>query len=133
MISPEFPLASWFLVVSTLFFLVVVALPLLFVPLTWARWFGWTLPQGSTDLTVYFGRCLGGVALAVIIAVAHGIPEPRSHRFLFDLVSMTCGVMILIHAYGALRKIQPLSETVEIAVWVVVLAVSMWFRFSVLA
>src|SRR4051794_3993482 len=75
MISPDYPLASWFLVVSTSFFLVVIALPLLFAPLTWARWYGWKLPEGSTDLTVYLGRCLGGVAFAVIVAVAHGIPD----------------------------------------------------------
>ena len=78
MISPDYPLASWFLVVSTAVFPLVVALPLLFVPLTWARWFGWKLPEGSKDLTVYFGRCLGGAALAIIVAVAHGIPDPRA-------------------------------------------------------
>jgi hypothetical protein len=133
MINPDYPLASWFLVVCSVFFLVVVALPLLFVPLTWARWFGWTQPEGSKDLTVYFGRCLGGLALAVIMTVAHGVPDPKSHRLMFDLVSASCGLMVLIHVYGAVRKIQPLSETVEIAVWVVVFAVSMWFRFSVLA
>lgn len=133
MINPVYPLASWFLIVSVLVFILVIALPLLFVPLTWARWFGWKLPEGSTDLTVYFGRCLGGVALAVIIAVAHGIPDPKSHHLLFDLISMTSGLMIGIHVWGWIRKTQPLSETVEIAVWAVVFVFSLWIRFSVLA
>lgn len=133
MISPDYPLASWFLVVAVSIFLVVIALPLLFVPLTWARWFRWKLPEGSTDLTVYFGRCLGGVALTMLIAVAHAIPDPKRYYRLFDMVSVVCGVMILIHVYGGLRKIQPLTETLEIAVWALVLGCSMWIRFSVLA
>ena len=133
MINPDYPLASWFLVISTTFFVVVIALPLLFAPLTWARWFGWKLPEGNTDLTVYFGRCLGAVALSVIIAVAHGIPDPKSHHLLFELVAMISGLMILVHLWGAFRKTQPLSETVEIVVWVVVFAFSLWIRFSMLA
>jgi hypothetical protein len=133
MISPDYPLASWFLIVSAVIFILVIALPLLFVPLTWARWFRWKLPEGSNDLTVYFGRCLGATALAIIIAVAHGIPDPKSHHLLFDLVSMTSGLMIGIHVWGWIRKTQPLSETVEIAVWVVVFGMSLWIRFSMLA
>ena len=133
MISPDYPLASWFLLISAVVFILVIALPLLFVPLTWARWFGWKLPEGGKDLTVYFGRCLGATALAIIIAVAHGIPDPKSHHLLFDLVSMTSGLMIGIHVWGWIRKTQPLSETVEIAVWVVVFAMSVWIRFSMLA
>lgn len=133
MINPDYPLASWYLVISTSFFVVVVALPLLFAPLTWARWFGWKIPQDTTDLTVYFGRCLGAAALAIIIAVAHGIPDPKSHHLLFDLVAITTGLMIPIHVWGAIRKTQPLSETVEILVWTVAFVFAVWIRFSVLA
>jgi hypothetical protein len=84
------------------------------------------------DLTVYFGRCLGAVALAVIIAVAHGIPDPKSHHLLFELVAMISGLMIGVHLVGWIEKTQPLSETVEIAVWVVVFAFSLWIRFALL-
>jgi chromate transport protein ChrA len=132
MINPHYPLASWYLVISASFFVVVIALPLLFAPLTWARWFGWKIPEGNNDLTVYFGRCLGATALAIIIAVAHGIPDPKSHHLLFDLVAIVSGLMILIHVWGAIRKTQPLSETIEIAVWVVAFAFAVWIRFSVL-
>ena len=38
-----------------------------------------------------------------------------------------------IHVYGALRKIQPITETLEIAVWAMVLGCAMWIRFTVLA
>jgi hypothetical protein len=132
MINPDYPLASWYLVIATTFFVVVIALPLLFVPLTWARWFGWKIPEGNKDLTVYFGRCLGATALAIIIAVAHGIPDPKSHHLLFDLVAMASGLMILIHLWGAFRRTQPLSETVEIVVWVVAFSFAVWIRFFVL-
>jgi hypothetical protein len=133
MISPDYPLASWFLIISSVVFIVVIALPLLFMPLTWARWFGWKVPEGNKDLTVYFGRCLGATALSIIIAVAHGIPDPKSHHLLFELVSMTSGLMIGIHVWGWIRKQQPLSETAEILVWAVVFVMSLWIRFSVLA
>jgi hypothetical protein len=133
MISPDYPLASWFLVISTGVVIVVIALPLLFVPLTWARKFGWTLPEGNNDLTVYFGRCLGATALAMIIAVAHGIPDPKSHHLLFDLVSITSGLMVGIHLWGWIRKTQPLSETIETGIWALLFAMSLWIRFSMLA
>lgn len=132
MISPEYPLASWFLIIASVVFVSVIALPLLFAPLTWARWFRWKLPEGNTDLTVYLGRCLGATALAIILAVAHGIPDPQNHHLLFDLVSFTCGLMVLIHLWGWIRKTQPLSETIEIAVWAATCAMSLWIRFSML-
>jgi hypothetical protein len=133
MISPDFPLASWFLIISTGIFILVIALPLLFMPLTWARWFRWKIPEGNKDLTVYFGRCLGATALSIIIAVAHGIPDPKNHHLLFDLISMTSGLMIGIHVWGWIRKTQPLSETLELIVWVIVFMMALWIRFSMLA
>lgn len=133
MINPDYPLASWYLVIATTFFVVVIALPLLFAPLTWAKWFGWKLPEGNKDLTVYFGRCLGAAALSMLFAVAHGIPDPKSHHILFDMVSLVSALMIVVHVYGAIRKTQPLSETIEIAVWAVAFVFAVWIRFSVLA
>lgn len=133
MINPDYPLASWYLVIATTFFMVVIALPLLFVPLTWAKWFGWKIPEGNKDLTVYFGRCLGAAALSMLFAVAHGIPDPNSHHILFDMVSLVSGLMIIIHVWGAIRRTQPLSETIEIAVWAVAFVFAVWIRFSVLS
>jgi hypothetical protein len=133
MISPDYPLASWFLVFATSFFLVVVALPLLFVPLTWARVFRWKLPDAGKDLTVYFGRCLGAVSLAIIIVVAQGIPEPKSNLRLFELVALTAGLMVLVHLWGAIRRIQPMTETVETLFWAAVVFMALWLRYSTLA
>ena len=128
-INPDNPVASWFLVVATLFFTVCYALPLLFVPLRWARWFAWSVPAGNQDLTVYFGRCLGGVALAIILAIVRGIPDPGSHKLLFELIFFVTGLMTLVHVWGAVRREQPWTETVEIGMYAAVAAGAFWIRF----
>ena len=128
MISAQHPLASWFLVVSVTFFLLVYALPLLLMPLTWARWFGWKAQEGNTDLTVYFGRCLG-----IICTVVRFIPDPASQPALFDLIGLVCVGMVVVHVWGFLRKAQPLSETVEIFFYAVVGVVAAYIRFGMLA
>ncbi|MBJ6764132.1 hypothetical protein JGU66_25440 [Myxococcaceae bacterium JPH2] len=133
MINAQYPLASWFLVVSTSFFLFVYALPLLLIPLRWAKWFGWELPTGNNDLTVYFGRCLGGVALAVIITVVQFVPDPKSHRAIFELIGLVGGLMVVVHVWGALRRAQPWAETAEIPLYGAVCVIAFWLRFSTLA
>ncbi|WP_338865477.1 hypothetical protein [Myxococcus stipitatus] len=78
MISADYPLASWFLAVSTTFFRWVFALPLLLIPLRRARWYGWG------------------------------------------------------HVWGALRKAQPMSETVETFLYAGVGVMALWLRFRML-
>ncbi|XXF80692.1 hypothetical protein P2318_13340 [Myxococcaceae bacterium GXIMD 01537] len=126
-------MASWFLVLATLFFAVVYALPLLFIPLRWSRWFAWEPQTGNPDLTVYFGRCLGGVALAVILTIIRGIPDPASHKLLFELIFFVTGMMTLVHIWGAIRKQQPWPETVEIGLYGAVAVGAFWIRFFTLA
>ncbi|MCP3137376.1 hypothetical protein [Pyxidicoccus xibeiensis] len=133
MISAQHPLASWFLVVSTLSFLAVFGLPLLLCPLKWARVFGWKIPEGNTDLTVYFARCLGGVATAIILTLVQYIPDPDSQPALFDLIALVCGAMVVVHVWGALRKAQPPLETLEIFFYAAVCAVAVWIRHTALA
>jgi hypothetical protein len=127
-INQEHPLASWFLIVAMAFFLVVYALPLLFVPLHWARWFQWELPQGKTDLAVYLGRCLGGVALSVIVIAYQGIADPKGHRNVFELIGMIGALLTLVHVWGAIRRIQPWTEHVEIALYAAVAVAAFWIR-----
>lgn len=117
MIDAEHAAASWFLLLSTTLFLVVYALPLLLAPLWWARRFRWRLPSGDTGLTVYFGRCLGALALCVIVVVFRAVPEPKAHRDLFDLIALIGGSMTLVHGWGALRRTQPWTEDAEILIY----------------
>ena len=134
MIDPERPLASWFLLTSATFFLVVFALPLLFAPLRWARWFRWKLPEqletSHLHLTVYFARCLGAVALSVIVITFRSAGDPRGHRILFDLIALLSGLMVLVHAWGAIRRTQPWTEHVEIVLYAAVAAAAIWIGSS---
>jgi len=122
------PLASGFLAVSCAFFLAVYAVPLLFFPLRWARWFRWEPGTGSPHLTVYFGRCTGGLALAIIALAIPAIRDPGGHRFVFDLIAWATGIMTLVHLWGAVRRTQPWTEDVEIALYGAVCAVALWIR-----
>jgi hypothetical protein len=95
----------------------LLALPMFFRPLDWARVLGWRLPA-ETDLAVYFGRCLGGVVCVLgamsIVAAREVLVQP----FFFTLLLAAVGVNIVVHVWGAFKKIQPRSETIEIALWV---------------
>ncbi|MGZ3699220.1 MAG: hypothetical protein ACXWP5_13890, partial [Bdellovibrionota bacterium] len=97
---------------------VVLGGPMLLHPMGWARTLGWKLPK-ETDLAVYFGRCLGGVVtvLSVMGFVAAG--NPSVQPFFFTHILAAVGVNILVHLWGALQRIQPVSETVEIGVWII--------------
>lgn len=128
MINARFPLASWFVLVNGVFFLVFYGLPLSFVPLTWARWFQWEQPTGNNHLTVYFGRCLGLLAVAVIIIGFEAVPDPHGNRWYFEFVGLFGAFMVLAHVWGWLRRIQPWTESVEIALWVGACAGSIWIR-----
>jgi hypothetical protein len=132
-INADYPLASWFLLVVTVSFSFLYALPLLFMPLRWARWFRWKLPEGNNALTVYFGRCLGGLALATIVTVIRAVPDPKANLLLFDLIYLVCGAMTVIHIWGAIERTQPWTEDVEILSYGAAAGFAAWIRFSVLA
>src|SRR5674476_1007761 len=96
--------------ITTLFF----ALPLLLVPLAWARLMQWRIPM-ETDLCVYFGRCLGAFVVGIDIMGFLGAFYAERQQVIFEVLYFVSISMIAVHAYGAWRKIQPVSETAEIA------------------
>jgi hypothetical protein len=128
MIDPTHPLGSWFLLTTSLLFLFVFALPMIFAPLTWGRWFRWKIPADDTHLTIYFGRCLGGLSLAVILIVMQRVPDPKSNRVLFELIGCISAIMTLIHIWGAIRRIQPMTETIETAFWALTAVAAFWIH-----
>jgi hypothetical protein len=95
---------------------VVFALPIFLVPLKWARWFGWTIPQ-QTDLAVYFGRCLGAFILIVELLMLRAAVSGTGLIFTFQVLLAVSAFMIVVHAWGALLRIQPISETLEIGMY----------------
>jgi hypothetical protein len=94
----------------------VFALPIFLVPLRWARWFGWKIPQ-QTDLAVYFGRCLGAFILIVELLMLQAAISGTGLVFTFQILLAVSSFMIVVHVWGALLRIQPISETLEIAMY----------------
>jgi uncharacterized membrane protein YsdA (DUF1294 family) len=95
---------------------IVFALPIFLVPLTWARWFQWRIPE-QTDLAVYFGRCLGAFVLIVELLMLRAGLTGEGIAFTFQVLGAVATFMVLVHIWGALLKIQPWTETLEIGMY----------------
>lgn len=92
-------------------------------PIGWARVFGWPLtPADQVDqrerhLCLYFGRCLGAMVLAFAVGAIHcALQAQPSRSFLLFTVCFGAG-LTGVHVYGAIRGIQPIIETIEIAIY----------------
>ena len=92
------------------------ALPIFLVPLTWARMFRWNLPE-DTDLAIYFGRCLGVLAVVLTGFVLRAGFTGAAVEQIFQIVIVVFVGMTLVHIVGAIQRIQPVTETIEIAFW----------------
>jgi hypothetical protein len=125
MIDAARPLASWFLWIAGALFVVLFALPLFFAPLAWAKRVGWTVP-GDVRLARYFGRCLGAVGLALCAVCVRSAPSPSP--LLFELVALVAALLAVVHAWGAIERSQPWTETAEIPLFAGVSAVALWIR-----
>jgi hypothetical protein len=95
---------------------VVFTIPLFCVPITWARVLQWNIPA-DTDLAVYFGRCLGGLGLAVCALALHAGMTGEGVTTVFRLLSGVFILLTVAHIWGAIKRIQPLTETLEIVFW----------------
>ena len=118
--------AADFLLILTLATTLVFALPIFLVPLTWARLMAWQIPQ-QTDLAVYFGRCLGAFILILEALMLRAALTGEAMHTAFELLAATATMMIVVHVYGALMRIQPLSETLEIGFYVLLLLLTLMF------
>ena len=104
----------------------VFALPIFLAPLKWARWFGWTTPQ-HTDLAVYFGRCLGSFILIVELLMLQAAVTGTGLVITFQVLLAVSAFMIVVHVWGALLRIQPVSETLEIGMYSVLALLTILF------
>lgn len=118
--------AADYLLVLTVVTTLVFALPIFLVPLTWARLMGWRIPT-QTDLAVYFGRCLGAFILILEAMMLRAALTGEAIHTVFELLAATALMMIVVHVYGALRRIQPLSETLEIGFYAGLLLLTLLF------
>lgn len=107
--------------------MVIFGVPMAIWPIQWAKTLRWNIPE-QTDLAVYYGRCLGCVAFVIgafgVLASSH----PAVLVFYFQFLLAVWILMVIVHVYGAVKKIQPITETYEIGFWfgLVLLALSFW-------
>jgi hypothetical protein len=101
---------AWF----PLLIMLVFGLPMLIAPMAWGRIIGFRLPD-QTELTVYFGRSLG-VAISGLALAAYGASSfAPAQGVVMDGLILTAFLYVLTHVHGAVMRIQPLIETLEIA------------------
>jgi hypothetical protein len=91
-------------------------LPLFVDPYRWARTFTWAVEE-ETDEGLYFGRCLGGVAIAAAVHASQATTDPRRHASVFTFAEAAGWLLAAVHVRGAIERRQPVIETVEIAGW----------------
>jgi hypothetical protein len=129
MIDSSARAASWFLWIAPAGFLIFFAIPLMLWPLTWARWFRWRT-EGADHLTIYFGRCLGALGMVLVAACFRAAPSPRAHPIVLEILAAAGLLLAGVHAYGALRRIQPWTEDVEIVLYALVGGAALWLRLG---
>lgn len=108
-----------FMISTTLFF----ALPIVLAPLHWAKLMQWQIPE-DTHLALYFGRCLGVFILIVEWLMWRASFFAEAATTTFQVLFGVFGGMLLLHIYGAIKKIQPITETLEIGFWLLLLIIN---------
>lgn len=119
-----------FMLVSAIAGVLLLGLPLLLFPLSWARKIGWKLPE-QTELANYFGRSAGGAALAISIMGLFAANDPVQYRSVFVLLIIVSILMAAVHAYGMLKKAQPWFENVEVILYGVMAFLAYFFYPSI--
>ena len=118
--------AAFYLVVAGVAMLGAFGFPLLVAPMSWARLMRWEVPPPG-NLIVFLGRSLG-MFICVIAAYAFkAAATPQAQPFFFELMLWTFAGMIALHVYGAIKKAQPITETLEIGLWVFLVLVTLLF------
>ncbi|ENO87224.1 hypothetical protein [Thauera linaloolentis] len=107
---------------TTVFF----ALPIFISPLRWARLMQWRIPDHE-HLAIYFGRCLGAFILVVEATMLRSVSTGTSFSYAFDVLFLVFAMMLVVHIYGAVKRIQPITETLEIGFWLLLLVLNTLF------
>ncbi len=115
-----------FLVVAGVAMIATFGLPLILAPLSWARLFRWEVPE-KQELVVFLGRSVG-VFISIMAVFAFKVTQvPEAKPLFFDLMLWIFAGMILLHVFGAIRRTQPVTETIEIGLWVILSVVTLFF------
>ncbi len=107
---------------TTLFF----AIPIFLVPLKWVKLVLWRVPA-ETDLAIYFGRCLGAFILVVEIMMFRAGLYGTGLVLTFEAIMTVWLFMVAVHVWGWIEGIQPITETLEIGLWLALIALTLAF------
>jgi len=118
--------AQTFMLVFAILALVAFIIPMIFAPMFWARMLLWNIPE-DTDLAVYSLRSLGSLGLVVLLVTLRAAITGEGLLFVYELFVPFFALMVLVHLYGAIKKIQPITETLEIGFWLVLLVLALCF------
>ncbi|TLP71403.1 hypothetical protein FEA48_21520 [Pseudomonas nitroreducens] len=118
--------AQSYLLVLSIATTLVFALPIFLMPMSWARVMQWQLPE-HTDLAVYFGRCLGAFILIVEALMLRAALTGEALVTTFEVLAAVAGLMVVVHIHGALRRIQPWTETLETGFYAGMLVLTLLF------
>jgi hypothetical protein len=118
--------AQTFMLVFAILALVAFVVPMIFAPMLWARMLLWNIPE-DTDLAVYSLRSLGSLGLVVSLVTLRAAITGEGLLFVYELFVPFFALMVLVHLYGAIKKIQPITETLEIGFWLALLVLSLCF------
>ena len=118
--------AAPFLIVAGSATLLAFGIPLLVAPMAWARVFRWEIPPPG-QLSVFLGRSLGLLICVVGAYAFRAAAIPAAQPFFFEFMLWLFVGMIALHVYGAVKRVQPITETIEIALWVILLLATLAF------
>ena len=118
--------AQTFMLVFAILATVVFVIPMIFAPIFWARMLLWNIPE-DTDLVVYSLRSLGSLGLVVLLITFRAATTGEGLLFVYELFIPFFALMVLVHLYGAIKKIQPITETLEIGFWLALLVLALCF------
>ena len=85
-------------------------------PYRWARAFRWR-SEPETDVGLYFGRCLGAVAIGGGVEGLRAARDPRGSEPWFRFTEAAAWLLAAVHVRQALEGRQPVTETLEIPAW----------------
>ena len=119
-----------FLKVFAVFTLLAFAIPIAVAPIAWARALKWNI-DAKPHLALYFGRCLGAVAIVLSCAAWYAAVHTEVQRFFFGMQISISLLVGIAHVVGAIQKVQPWTETAEIAFWLALVVLGFMFFPSV--
>jgi hypothetical protein len=106
--------------------LIGFGIPLVFVPLHWARLFRWEVPQPQ-QLAAFLGRSVGVFVCVLSVFALKAVNTPAVQPFYFNMLLWIISGSMLIHIYGAIKRTQPITETIEILLWLFLLFATLAF------